>query len=98
MTTVDGQMTGIQLMDRGRGHGVRTAILSGGLNFSFDDLLRSSERVALSLLGDEEVVAEGGRQRSRDLEEERVAFLVPGSFDYVAVQWGIWRAEESRCP
>jgi len=37
--------------------------------------------VARSLLG-----------RSPDLAEDRIAFLVPGSFDYVAVQWGIWRA------
>src|SRR5690606_27508723 len=27
-----------------------------------------------------------------DLEEARVAFLTPPGFDYVATQWGIWRA------
>ena len=27
-----------------------------------------------------------------DLTEGRVAFLVPPGFEYVAVQWGIWRA------
>ena len=27
-----------------------------------------------------------------DLEGARVCFLVPPGFDYVAVQWGIWRA------
>ena len=27
-----------------------------------------------------------------DLNEARVAFLVTPGFDYVAVQWGIWRA------
>mgnify|MGYP001568350192 CR=1 FL=1 len=27
-----------------------------------------------------------------DLAGQRVAFLVPSSFDYAAAQWGIWRA------
>jgi malonyl-CoA/methylmalonyl-CoA synthetase len=29
---------------------------------------------------------------SADLEEARIAFLMPPGFDYVATQWGIWRA------
>ena len=31
-------------------------------------------------------------QDAGDLEEQRVALLIPPSFDYVATQWGIWRA------
>ena len=31
-------------------------------------------------------------QGSHDLEEKRVAYLVPPTFEYAAVQWGIWRA------
>jgi len=49
--------------------------------FTYDDLLRTSAAVAEALLAD-----------ASDLLEERVAFLVPPGFDYVAVQWGIWRA------
>ncbi|MFC2102288.1 long-chain fatty acid--CoA ligase, partial [Bacteroidota bacterium] len=30
-----------------------------------------------------------GRQ---DLNEARIAYLVPPGFDHVAIQWGIWRA------
>ena len=74
-------MDGIQLIERARAHGSAPAILSGGITYSYADLLNASERVAAALLD--------GRA---DLEEARIAFLVPGSFAYVAVQWGVWRA------
>jgi len=48
---------------------------------SYDDLLEASARVAAALLADR-----------NDLEEARVAYFVPPSFDHIAVQWGIWRA------
>lgn len=57
------------------------AIVDGDKVSTYADLLSSSARVAAALLA--------GR---RDLAEARVAFLVPPSFDYVAAQWGIWRA------
>jgi malonyl-CoA/methylmalonyl-CoA synthetase len=57
-------------------------VLSGDRRFSYTDLLQASASVARALLGT-------GR---RDLQEERIAFLIPGSFEYVAVQWGVWRA------
>jgi malonyl-CoA/methylmalonyl-CoA synthetase len=76
-----GQRRGIRLIERAKDYGARTAILSGGLHYSYGDLLRASEEVASRLLQD-----------SRDLQEERVAFSIPGSFEYAAVQWGIWRA------
>ena len=44
-------------------------------------LLDDSEEVALILLDDKP-----------DLQEARVAFIVDPSFDYVRIQWGIWRA------
>jgi malonyl-CoA/methylmalonyl-CoA synthetase len=44
-------------------------------------LVDASARVASALLGGED-----------DLREARIAFLIPGSFEYVAVQWGGWRA------
>jgi len=56
-------------------------VVSDGHPHSYADLLRASEGVATRLLAG-----------SQDLQEARIAFLVPGSFDYVAVQWGIWRA------
>jgi len=59
----------------------RIAIVDPGRNYTYGDLLDASARVAAKLLD--------GRS---DLSGERVAFLIPSSFDYVAVQWGIWRA------
>jgi malonyl-CoA/methylmalonyl-CoA synthetase len=49
--------------------------------YSYEQLDRSSATVAARLLD--------GRD---DLQEARIAFLVTPGFDYVAVQWGIWRA------
>jgi len=59
----------------------RTAIVSAEGTFSYGALLDVSARVASALL-----------EGDRDLEEARVAFLVPPGFLHVAVQWGIWRA------
>ncbi|HXY68732.1 MAG TPA: acyl-CoA synthetase [Gemmatimonadales bacterium] len=61
----------------------RTAVIAPPPDgtFSYGRLLDASAGVAARLLG--------GRA---DLAEARVAFLVPPGFDWVAVQWGIWRA------
>jgi malonyl-CoA/methylmalonyl-CoA synthetase len=48
--------------------------------FTYGDLLYTSSQIATNLLQDAE-----------DLQEERVAFLVPPGFEYVATLWGIWR-------
>jgi malonyl-CoA/methylmalonyl-CoA synthetase len=73
--------SGIQLFERAREHGSRTAVVSEGASYSYADLLRAAESVATRLLSG-----------SRDLQEARIAYLVPGSFEYVALQWGIWWA------
>jgi len=57
------------------------AILSGGVAFSYSELIRSSENIAGILL-----------EKSSDLMEERVAFMVTPGFDYVTTLWGIWQA------
>ncbi len=57
------------------------ALHDGEQEFSYADLLRASENVAAYLLND----------RS-DLNEEIIAFAAPAGIDYVAFQWGIWRA------
>jgi malonyl-CoA/methylmalonyl-CoA synthetase len=48
---------------------------------TYEDLVEASARAAAALLADR-----------NDLEEARVAYFVPPSFDHIAVQWGIWRA------
>ena len=59
----------------------RTAIISYGNSYSYDQLLLRSEMLASSLLSEEE-----------DLGEARIAFMVDPSFEYTVMQWGIWRA------
>lgn len=49
--------------------------------FTYQDLLDASGQVATCLL-----------DKTEDLEQQRVAFMVPSGFHYVAIQWGIWRA------
>jgi malonyl-CoA/methylmalonyl-CoA synthetase len=75
--------SGIPLMDRAADHTTRTALIASDRSYTYGDLLAASGRVARTLLN--------GLQ-TLDLEEARVAYLVPGSFEYVAIQWGIWRA------
>jgi malonyl-CoA/methylmalonyl-CoA synthetase len=62
-------------------------MVSGGTEYSYADLLDASARAASALLGD-----------SDDLSEARVAFLVPASFEYAAIQWGTWRAGGTAVP
>src|SRR5436189_2126031 len=59
----------------------RRAIVAADGTFSYEQLDEASRRVAAALLA--------GRE---DLDEDRVAFLVPPSFAYAATQRGIWRA------
>jgi len=74
-------VTELTLVARARAHAERTAIVAAEGTFTYRDLLDASARVATCLLDGHD-----------DLEEARVAFLVPPGFQYVAVQWGIWRA------
>lgn len=59
----------------------RNAIVSNGVAYSYEQLLIRSSVVASNILGD-----------SPDLNEARIAYLIPPSFEYTAVQWGIWAA------
>ena len=76
-----GEKPAIPLIGRADLHGDRTAVVDDRGDFSYSALLDVSARAASMLL-------EGGV----DLGEARVAFLAPPGFEYVAVQWGIWRA------
>lgn len=78
---MDSTVSGVPLVDRAIGYGDRVAILDRDGAHSYEALDRRSARWAAALLS--------GR---RDLEEARVAFTAPAGAEYVAVQWGIWRA------
>lgn len=70
-----------EIVARARAFADRVAILDETGEYSYRNLLDGSERAAAVLLA--------GRA---DLDEARVAFMVPPGFDYVRVQWAIWRA------
>lgn len=71
----------IELIKRAANFANRTAIISNQTSFSYQQLLNSSRTIATHLLNGK-----------KDLAEARVVFLVPPSFEYVAIQWAIWQA------
>ena len=71
----------ITLLHRANHFKDRIALVSCGKSYTYKRLLATSEHVATNLL-----------HGKTDLEEARITFLVPPSFEYTAVQWGIWGA------
>ena len=71
----------MKLIQKAAEHSDRQAIYSNGRSYSYSDLLEVSAKIAAHLLDGQ-----------KDLNEARIAFLVAPSFEYTAVQWGIWRA------
>ncbi len=69
------------IVARACAHGTSVAIVDRTGTYTYDELERVSAHAAALLLG--------GRD---DLHEARVAFLLAPGFEYVAVQWAIWRA------
>lgn len=59
----------------------KMAIYSEGNPFTYEQLLNDSKSLASFLLGS-----------SKDLAEERIAFMVDPGYEYVVSQWAIWRA------
>ncbi|MUG97641.1 AMP-binding protein [Scytonema sp. UIC 10036] len=71
----------LPLIARAEEHNENIAIVTTEGAFTYRDLLHTSSQIAISLL-----------QNAEDLQEQRVAFLIPPGFEYAATQWGIWRA------
>lgn len=71
----------LPLIDRAHQNLTKTAIVATEGTFTYQDLLETSAKIATKLL-----------DNIADLQEQRVAFLIPSGFQYVATQWGIWRA------
>jgi len=68
----------------------RPAIITPERSYTYRDLIDASNEVAHRLL---DLHADSDLDAStRDLDGARVAFLVPSGFEYVAVQWGVWRS------
>jgi malonyl-CoA/methylmalonyl-CoA synthetase len=71
----------LPLIARAKQNENKIAIVANEGAFTYHDLLQISAQIATNLLDNIE-----------DLQEQRVAFLIPSGFQYVATQWGIWRA------
>ncbi len=74
-------MSELPLFARARSHADSVAIRSELGTYSYSNLLSQSTFLAHALLGE---VA--------DLNETRIAVLLPAGFDYAVAQWAIWRA------
>ncbi len=59
----------------------KTAIIDPEGSYSYRQLQTESDKIAAILLG-----------KKSDLAEARVAFMVSPGFDYVKIQWAIWKA------
>ena len=71
----------IKLIERATLFNNRTAIICKGKSYTYGQLLEASKNVAFALLNGK-----------KDLNGARIAYLVPSGFEYVCIQWGIWRA------
>ena len=71
----------LQLFSQASIYPNKSAIVDPSGTYTYSQLLTKSAQVASLLLD--------GR---KDLNQDRVAFMVSPGFDYVAIQWGIWRA------
>ncbi|MBN8823281.1 MULTISPECIES: acyl-CoA synthetase [unclassified Spirosoma] len=71
----------IHLIQQAHRHSSTTAILANGQGYTYKQLLEDSAAFSQQLLNGQS-----------DLAEARVAFMVEPGYDYVRVQWGIWRA------
>jgi malonyl-CoA/methylmalonyl-CoA synthetase len=74
-------MTTIELFERAGSFRDAEALRCGSRTHTYSEILASSAAVASALLGETD-----------DLGEARIAFFVPAGFEYVALQWGVWRA------
>jgi malonyl-CoA/methylmalonyl-CoA synthetase len=80
-------MNELTLIARASLHRDAVAFRTAKSTHSYQELLDRSADLATALLGKED-----------DLKEARVAVLVPAGFEYVAAQWGIWRAGGIKLP
>ena len=71
----------LPIIERAISHGDRVAIHSSSGTTTYKQLIAGSETVAATLLNG-----------SDDLNEARIAYLVPPGERYIQTQWGIWRA------
>jgi malonyl-CoA/methylmalonyl-CoA synthetase len=69
----------LPIIERASNFKNRIALVDKHGRYSYNELLNSASIVASNLL-----------KTKTDLNESRIAFMVPSGFDYVVVLWGIW--------
>ncbi|MGI9429218.1 MAG: AMP-binding protein, partial [Bythopirellula sp.] len=74
-------MQQLPLIEHAGKHGDAIAVRDRGKSYAYDQLVAQSKRIARELLSHQD-----------DLDEARIAYLVPAGFDYIVVQWAIWQA------
>ena len=62
-------------------HAERVALRDETGSYTYKDIVKASNKTASALIGDDS-----------DLKEKRIGFLIPPSFEYVSILWGIWKA------
>ena len=72
----------LNLFKRAESFGNRIAIEHEGNCFSYNELVNRSNLIASFLL----------EKNKRDLNEERIAFLLDPDINYITTLWGIWKA------
>ena len=59
----------------------RVALRDKTGSYTYKDIVKASNKMASALIGNDS-----------DLKEQRIGFLIPPSFEYVSILWGIWKA------
>ena len=59
----------------------RVALRDKTGSYKYKDIVKASNKTASALIGNDS-----------DLKEQRIGFLIPPSFEYVSILWGIWKA------
>lgn len=77
-------MEELQIIRQARRQPTACAMRSGSIEWSYQQIIDRSAQVATQLISNDD--------NPGDLQEARVAYLIPAGFDYISVQWGIWRA------
>ena len=59
----------------------RVALRDETGSYTYKDIVKASNKTASALIGN-----------NSDLKEQRIGFLIPPSFEYISILWGIWKA------
>ena len=71
----------LSIFKRAEQYDQRLALRDKDQSYSYEDLIKASNTIASGLLSEKS-----------DLHEERIGLLIPPSFNYVSILWGIWKA------